>query len=40
VVAKAVQLPTKRRTDTRGPDRRPILETLMVAIDIGDVSFT
>jgi hypothetical protein len=25
---------------TRGPDRRPILEMLMVSIDISDVSFT
>jgi hypothetical protein len=24
----------------RGPDRRPILEMLMVSIDISDVSFT
>ncbi len=40
VVANGVRLPTKRRAYTRGPDRRPILEMLMVAIDIGYVSFT
>src|SRR5260221_8852374 len=40
VVANGVHLPTKRRAYTRGPDRRPILEMLMVAIDISDVSFT
>ena len=40
VVANGAHLPTKRRAYTRGPDRRPILEMLMVAIDISDVSFT
>jgi len=30
---------TKRRAYTRGPDRRPILEMLMVFIDISDVTF-
>jgi hypothetical protein len=40
VVANGVHLPTRRRAYTRGPDRRPILEMLMVAIDISDVSFT
>jgi hypothetical protein len=39
VVANGVHLSTKRRAYTRGPDRRPILEMLMVAIDIGDVTF-
>lgn len=34
-----VLLPTKRRAYTRGPDRRPILDMLMVSIDISDVSF-
>ncbi len=40
VVANGVHLPTKRRAYTRGPDRRPIFEMLMVAIDISEVSFT
>jgi hypothetical protein len=40
LVANGVHLPTKRRAYTRGPDRRPILEMLMVAIDISEVSFT
>jgi hypothetical protein len=30
----------KRRAYTRGPERRPILDMLMVFIDISDVSFT
>jgi hypothetical protein len=40
VEANGIRLPTKRRAYTRGPDRRPILEMLMVSIDISDVSFT
>src|SRR6202043_2638732 len=40
VQANGIRLPTKRRAYTRGPDRRPILEMLMVSIDISDVSFT
>jgi hypothetical protein len=40
VGANGLRLPTKRRAYTRGPDRRPILEMLMVSIDISDVSFT
>jgi hypothetical protein len=35
-----ILLPTNRRAYTRGPDRRPILEMLMVSIDIRDVRFT
>ena len=38
--ANGIRLPTKRRAYARGPDHRPILETLMVSIDIDDVSFT
>jgi hypothetical protein len=38
--ANGLRLPTKRRAFMRGPDRRPILEMLMVSIDISDVSFT
>jgi hypothetical protein len=36
----ANHLPTKRGAYTRRFGRRPILEMLMVAIDISDVSFT
>jgi hypothetical protein len=38
-VANGIRVPTKRRAYTRGPDRRPILDMLMVFIDISDVSF-
>jgi hypothetical protein len=37
--ANGVRLPTKRRAYARGPDRRPIVETLMVSIDISKVRF-
>ena len=40
LTADGIQLPTKRRAYTRGPDRRPILEMLMVSIDVSDVRFT
>ena len=39
VVADGIHLPTKRRAYTRGPDRRPIKEMLMVSIDISEVRF-
>ena len=39
LTVEGITLPTKRRAYTRGPDRRPILEMLMVAIDISDVRF-
>jgi hypothetical protein len=39
VVADGIHLTTKRRAYTRGPDRRPIKEMLMVSIDISDVRF-
>ena len=39
VVADGIRLPTKRRAYTRGPDNRPILEMLMVSIDISNVRF-
>jgi len=38
--ADGIALPTRRRAYTRGPDRRPILDMLMVYIDISDPSFT
>lgn len=39
VTAAGIRLPTKRRAYTRGPDRRPIIEMLMVSIDISDARF-
>jgi hypothetical protein len=39
VVANGISLPTTRRAYTRGPDRRPIMEMLMVAIDFSEVRF-
>jgi hypothetical protein len=39
VTADGIRLPTRRRAYTRGPDRRPILEMLMVSIDISGVRF-
>jgi hypothetical protein len=39
VPANGIRLPTKRRAYTRGPDRRPILQMLMVSIDISEVRF-
>jgi hypothetical protein len=39
VVANGIHLPTRRRAYTRGPDRRPIGEMLMVSIDLSDVQF-
>jgi hypothetical protein len=39
VAANGIRLPTKRRAYTRGSDRQPILEMLMVAIDFSEVRF-
>ena len=39
VVANGIHLPTKSRAFTRGPDRRPIREMLMVSIDLSEVQF-
>ena len=39
LVANGIHLPTKRRAYTRGPDRRTILEMLMVSIDLSEVQF-
>jgi hypothetical protein len=39
VTANGIRLPTKRRAYTRGPDRRPILDMLMVSIDISEPRF-
>ena len=38
--ANGIRLPSKRRAFTRGPDRRPMLDLLMVSIDISDVAFS
>ena|SRR5215467_4345839 len=40
IQANGISLPSKRRAYTRGPDNCPILDMLMVAIDISNVSFT
>ena len=37
VDANGIRLPSKRRAYTRGPDRRPVLEMLMVSIDIREL---
>ena len=39
VTANGIRLPTRRRAYPRGPDRRPILEMLMVSIDLSAVQF-
>jgi hypothetical protein len=39
ITASGISLPSKRRAYTRGPDRRPIAEMLMVSIDISAVGF-
>ena len=38
--ANGMRLPSKRRAYTRGPDRRPILDMLMVSMEISDVAFS
>ena len=38
--AGGIRLPSKRRAYTRGPDRRPIRDMLMVSIDISEVTFS
>jgi hypothetical protein len=38
--ANGFRLPMKRRAYTRGAGRQPVLDMLMVSIDISDVSFT
>jgi hypothetical protein len=40
IQANGIRLPTKRRAYTRGSDNHPILDMLMVAIDISNVSFS
>ena len=40
VEANGIRLPARRRAYTRGPDRRPILDMLMVSMEISDVAFS
>ena len=40
ITIDGIRLPTKRRAYTRGSDRRPITEMLMVSIDISEIKFT
>jgi hypothetical protein len=40
VSVDGMSVPTVRRAHTRGPDRQPISEMLMISIDISDVKFT
>jgi hypothetical protein len=40
IEVQGIRLPTKRRAYTRGPDRRPIRDMLMVFIDIGEISIS
>jgi hypothetical protein len=37
--ADGIRLPTRRRAYARAPDRRPILDLLLVSIDIADVRY-
>jgi hypothetical protein len=39
VTANGVRLPTRRRAYTRGPSRQPILEMLMVSIDLSEIRY-
>ena len=39
VEADGVRLPTKRRAYARGPDRRPIMEMLLVSIDLSGIRY-
>ena len=39
ITANGIRLPAKRRAYPRGADRRPILDLLMVSIDISEVGF-
>ena len=40
VEANGIRLPAKRRAYARGSDRWPILDMLLVSIDISEVSFS
>ncbi len=34
-----IRLPTKRRAYTRGPERRPIKDMLMISLDISEIRY-
>ena len=40
VTVDGISLPTKPRAYTRGPGRQPILDMLMVSIDLSEVKFS
>jgi hypothetical protein len=40
IESDGIRLPSTRRAYTRGPDRRPITDMLMVSIDFSEVAFT
>jgi hypothetical protein len=40
VSVDGMSVPTVRRAHTRGPDRQPISEMLMISMDISEVKFT
>ena len=40
ITANGIRLPTERRAYVRGPDRLPVLDMLMVSIDISDARFS
>ncbi|EKS35667.1 hypothetical protein [Afipia clevelandensis] len=40
ILADGIKLPSKRLAYTRGPDHRPMLDPLMVSIDISNVRFS
>lgn len=39
ITVNGIRLPTKRRAYPRGPDRRPILDLLMISIDISEIRY-
>jgi hypothetical protein len=39
IEADGIRLPSIRRAYTRGPDRRPVLDMLLVSIDFSEVAF-
>ena len=40
IEADGIRLPSMRRAYTRGPDRRPITDMLLVSIDFSEVAFS
>ena len=40
VEVQGLKMPARRRAYVRGPDRKPVRDLLMVAIDLSDFSFT